>query len=92
MDFLFSSSFLHSQNLNYLSKQFFDAFVHFVSDEKCHPCNDCGEVFRSKVALRRHETYVCKNQNAIFSSLNKDFGSQDSSQDLEGYTSGEEEM
>ena len=70
----------------------FYVIVCLVSDEKCHPCNDCGEVFRSKVALRRHETYVCKNQNAIFSSLNKDFGSQDSSQDLEGYTSGEEEM
>ncbi|ELU12242.1 hypothetical protein CAPTEDRAFT_223464 [Capitella teleta] len=40
-------------------------------DEKPFPCEKCGELFRSKVALRRHETYVCNNTGAIFSSLNK---------------------
>ena len=45
----------------------------FVSEEHQFPCDKCGEVFRSKVALRRHETYVCNNANAIFSQLNRDF-------------------
>ena len=37
-----------------------------TADPKCYPCKECGEMFKSKVALRRHETYVCKNENAIF--------------------------
>ncbi len=41
-----------------------------------HPCEKCGEVFRSKVALRRHETYVCNNTNAIFSTINQQFKQQ----------------
>ncbi|CAH1775145.1 unnamed protein product [Owenia fusiformis] len=44
-----------------------------LDEERVHPCQQCGEVFRSKVALRRHETYVCNNSNAIFSSINKEF-------------------
>ncbi|XP_022106094.1 PR domain zinc finger protein 16-like isoform X2 [Acanthaster planci] len=34
--------------------------------EKRFPCSDCQEVFRSKVALRRHQKYACQNSSAIF--------------------------
>ena len=41
--------------------------------QQSYPCDKCGELFRSKVALRRHETYVCNNTNAIFSTINQQF-------------------
>ncbi|XP_014665325.1 PREDICTED: PR domain zinc finger protein 16-like isoform X2 [Priapulus caudatus] len=41
-------------------------------DEKSYECK-CGEVFRSKVALRRHETYACGNKNAIYMKINEEF-------------------
>ncbi|XP_074654532.1 MDS1 and EVI1 complex locus protein EVI1-B-like [Tubulanus polymorphus] len=44
-----------------------------ATDDVKEQCKECGEIFRSKVALRRHETYVCKNNNAIFARLNQDF-------------------
>ena len=43
------------------------------AEERQFPCERCGDVFRSKVALRRHETYVCNNQNAIFTTINRGF-------------------
>ncbi|XP_038061538.1 histone-lysine N-methyltransferase MECOM-like [Patiria miniata] len=42
-------------------------------EEKRFPCSDCEEVFRSKVALRRHQKYACRNSNNIFTGLNQQF-------------------
>ncbi|XP_071805403.1 histone-lysine N-methyltransferase MECOM-like [Asterias amurensis] len=42
-------------------------------EEKRFQCGDCDELFRSKVALRRHQKYACKNSNAIFTTLNQQF-------------------
>nr|KAG5698934.1 hypothetical protein BaRGS_024855 [Batillaria attramentaria] len=41
--------------------------MHKLEDEnQTYPCGDCGEVFRSKVALRRHQTYACPNSQTSF--------------------------
>ncbi|XP_077998244.1 LOW QUALITY PROTEIN: histone-lysine N-methyltransferase MECOM-like [Glandiceps talaboti] len=42
-------------------------------EEKQFSCGECDELFRSKVALRRHQKYACNNSNAIFSTINDDF-------------------
>lgn len=41
--------------------------MHKLEEEnQTYPCGDCGEVFRSKVALRRHQTYACPNSQTSF--------------------------
>ncbi|XP_070560845.1 LOW QUALITY PROTEIN: histone-lysine N-methyltransferase MECOM-like [Ptychodera flava] len=42
-------------------------------EEKRFSCGECDELFRSKVALRRHQKYACNNSNAIFSTINEEF-------------------
>ncbi|XP_064642215.1 histone-lysine N-methyltransferase MECOM-like isoform X2 [Lineus longissimus] len=63
---------LYAKDAVYLENEL-EAMQGLDDEEKRYPCGDCGEVFRSKVALRRHETYVCKNSNAIFTKLNREF-------------------
>lgn len=55
--------------------------------QQSFPCDKCGELFRSKVALRRHETYVCNNANAIFSTINQQFQERQQQQDSNHQTS-----
>ncbi|XP_069774625.1 histone-lysine N-methyltransferase PRDM16 isoform X7 [Narcine bancroftii] len=44
-----------------------------LDDEQRYRCGDCDELFRSKVALRRHQAYGCNNVNAIFTTINEEF-------------------
>ncbi|XP_072442350.1 histone-lysine N-methyltransferase PRDM16 isoform X5 [Chiloscyllium punctatum] len=44
-----------------------------LDDEQRYRCGDCDELFRSKVALRRHQAYACNNVNAIFTTINEEF-------------------
>ncbi|PVD36957.1 hypothetical protein C0Q70_03950 [Pomacea canaliculata] len=41
-------------------------------DNQAYPCGDCGEVFRSKVALRRHQTYACSKSQSYVRSMTLD--------------------
>lgn len=43
-----------------------------VADNQAYPCGDCGEVFRSKVALRRHQTYACSKSQSYVRSMTLD--------------------
>ncbi|XP_013393556.1 PR domain zinc finger protein 16 isoform X2 [Lingula anatina] len=53
-----------------------------AEDEVRYSCGECGEAFRSKVALRRHETYVCNNANNIYSKINSEF--RENNQNMDG--------
>ncbi|XP_032903739.1 histone-lysine N-methyltransferase PRDM16 isoform X2 [Amblyraja radiata] len=44
-----------------------------LDEEQRYRCGDCDELFRSKVALRRHQAYTCNNANAIFTTINEEF-------------------
>ncbi|GFS07879.1 PR domain zinc finger protein 16 [Elysia marginata] len=55
--------------------------LHFVdvkaalSEQKAsYSCPSCGEVFRSKVAVRRHQTYTCTSTTGPYSSLKEQMG------------------
>lgn len=43
-----------------------------VIDEQMYRCEDCDELFTSKLELRRHQKYSCTNGSSIFDSLNED--------------------
>ncbi|KAI8478063.1 hypothetical protein Bbelb_442040 [Branchiostoma belcheri] len=45
-------------------------------EEKRFRCGECDDLFKSKVALRRHQKYACNNSLAIFNSINEDFKSR----------------
>ena len=68
----------------------FSVFCTIVfSENRQYPCLKCGRLFKSKVALRRHETYVCNNKMAIFSQLNTGIiskeGGQEGVKEMEKY-------
>ncbi|GFO10031.1 PR domain Zinc finger protein 16 [Plakobranchus ocellatus] len=42
--------------------------------ESSYSCPSCGEVFRSKVAVRRHQTYTCTSTAGPYSSLKEQMG------------------
>ncbi|XP_066546862.1 histone-lysine N-methyltransferase PRDM16 isoform X3 [Amia ocellicauda] len=44
-----------------------------LEDEQMYRCEDCEELFPSKLDLRRHQKYSCSNANSIFDTLNDDF-------------------
>ncbi|XP_055864072.1 histone-lysine N-methyltransferase MECOM-like isoform X2 [Biomphalaria glabrata] len=45
-----------------------------LSGDQTYPCPNCGEVFRSKVAVRRHQTYSCSSALSPYSSLKEQMG------------------
>ncbi|XP_042199496.1 histone-lysine N-methyltransferase PRDM16 isoform X1 [Callorhinchus milii] len=44
-----------------------------LDEDQRYQCNDCDELFRSKLALRRHQKYSCHNADAIFTAINQEF-------------------
>ncbi|XP_067658178.1 histone-lysine N-methyltransferase MECOM-like isoform X1 [Haliotis asinina] len=49
--------------------------MHKIEEEdRTYSCPECGEVFRSKVALRRHQTYVCGRSAALYQAMTRDSG------------------
>uniref|UniRef100_A0A2C9JRD2 C2H2-type domain-containing protein n=1 Tax=Biomphalaria glabrata TaxID=6526 RepID=A0A2C9JRD2_BIOGL len=46
----------------------------FSLGDQTYPCPNCGEVFRSKVAVRRHQTYSCSSALSPYSSLKEQMG------------------
>lgn len=46
----------------------------FFPEDRTYSCPECGEVFRSKVALRRHQTYVCGRSAALYQAMTRDSG------------------
>ena len=49
---------------------YYNTFHSLFTEIRQFPCAKCSRVFKSKVALRRHETYVCNNKMAIFGQIN----------------------
>ena len=49
-------------------------YVCFLPGEQTYSCPNCGEVFRSKVAVRRHQSYVCSHTVTAYSSLKEQMG------------------
>ncbi|XP_059167419.1 histone-lysine N-methyltransferase PRDM16-like [Physella acuta] len=47
---------------------------HGLTGEQTYSCPHCGEVFRSKVAVRRHQTYTCTSALTPYSSLKEQMG------------------
>ncbi|CAL1532613.1 unnamed protein product [Lymnaea stagnalis] len=47
---------------------------HGITGDQSYPCPNCGEVFRSKVAVRRHQTYSCTSVITPYSSLKEKMG------------------
>ncbi|RUS81837.1 hypothetical protein EGW08_010398, partial [Elysia chlorotica] len=45
-----------------------------LTGESSYSCPSCGEVFRSKVAVRRHQTYTCTSTTGPYSSLKEQMG------------------
>ncbi|KAH9513464.1 hypothetical protein Btru_033122 [Bulinus truncatus] len=45
-----------------------------IPGDQTFPCPNCGEVFRSKVAVRRHQTYSCTSALTPYSSLKEQMG------------------
>lgn len=43
-----------------------------LSDEQMYRCEDCDELFSSKLELRRHQKYSCNTGSSIFDSLSED--------------------
>lgn len=58
-----------------------------ILGETNYPC-DCGEVFRSKIALARHQTYACTHSNNVQNTPQKmsmDRNSEDESLDYKRF-------
>ncbi|XP_064424000.1 histone-lysine N-methyltransferase PRDM16 [Latimeria chalumnae] len=43
-----------------------------LDEEQTFRCEDCEELFQSKLDLRRHQKYACGNANTIFETLNEE--------------------
>uniref|UniRef100_A0A8B9HSN5 Si:ch211-263k4.2 n=1 Tax=Astyanax mexicanus TaxID=7994 RepID=A0A8B9HSN5_ASTMX len=43
-----------------------------LEDEQMYRCEDCDELFTSKLELRRHQKYSCSSGNSIFDTLSED--------------------
>ncbi|XP_060736735.1 histone-lysine N-methyltransferase PRDM16 isoform X5 [Tachysurus vachellii] len=43
-----------------------------LEDEQMYRCEDCDELFSSKLELRRHQKYSCNTGSSIFDSLSED--------------------
>ncbi|XP_076451443.1 uncharacterized protein LOC143287362 [Babylonia areolata] len=44
--------------------------MHKLSDEnQTYPCGECGEILKSKVARRRHQTYACPKTHSYLSRM-----------------------
>lgn len=43
-----------------------------LSDEQMYRCEDCDELFSSKLELRQHQKYSCNTGSSIFDSLSED--------------------
>lgn len=41
-------------------------------DEQMYRCEDCDELFSSKLELRRHQKYSCNTGSSLFDSLSED--------------------
>lgn len=42
------------------------------TEEHTFRCEDCDELFQSKLDLRRHQKYACNTVNHIYESLNEE--------------------
>ncbi|XP_030640287.1 histone-lysine N-methyltransferase PRDM16 isoform X2 [Chanos chanos] len=52
-----------------------------LEDEQMYRCEDCDELFSSKLDLRRHQKYSCSSANSIFGSLSTDFKQEQEDRD-----------
>jgi len=50
--------------------------TNMAENQTSHSCQNCGEVFKSKVAVRRHQTYTCHATRNAFTSLKAEMGLQ----------------
>ncbi|XP_028849162.1 histone-lysine N-methyltransferase PRDM16 isoform X3 [Denticeps clupeoides] len=44
-----------------------------LEDEHMYRCDECDELFTSKLDLRQHQKYSCSSTNSIFDTLSEDF-------------------
>ncbi|XP_036389281.1 histone-lysine N-methyltransferase PRDM16 isoform X3 [Megalops cyprinoides] len=44
-----------------------------LEDEQMYRCEDCDELFSSKLDLRRHQKYSCSSAGSLFDTLGEDF-------------------
>ena len=54
-----------------------------VSENQTYPCGECGELLKSKVARRRHQTYACPKSSSYLMRMTLDT-SQDRFVDSDG--------